>query len=627
MKKNVLLLLMLMCSIHIFSQKIVTRVNSPAHLAGTKIFAGADFGADISSNLWTADAVLAEPLLACTDITNPSALAGKIAVIERGICFFDEKALKAQQAGAIAVIIINHGDLTNRGGPPYTLFVAFPNIAAQVTIPCVMLGYDDNLALKVAFAAGQTVNISIGALPRQDNDLVIYTNVLTDYSETYAFNPVWGAFPEGMTRLSGQYIFQPGCFFRNDGTATIDNVNLEVAINRAGTEVFKHVTNDNISVELDSIRGLLNNPFDLSTVNPGIKIGNYGIRYEVGNDQPDPVDFDNVYRTSFEVTDNILSKSRFNIAAKAPLAGQYWGGGTGYRAVMNAFQLNCGIGTTFDSIFTAVASLEPLAGLYVEGRIYKVNDINGDNDITSDELELVAVGSYVFPNTFTGSFGTVRMGLDDLVGDPTDPYIVDSDDALYFLSVEYPGGSNTFYHAYDVDLSQRQYFNYKDNLQELSLTDYPYLSVTATDGTTGGPDLSMAGLFYVDSNGDGAPQDEEVAYFSPSAALEMNNYNPSILCLEGVGVKDISDLLDVALELSPNPTKEQLQVKFTLPKTSAVQYQIIGMNGQVVLEKSEKLISREFNSNINVAHLSAGTYVLKILTEVGYIKKSFVKMN
>ncbi|MBK9270408.1 MAG: T9SS type A sorting domain-containing protein [Saprospiraceae bacterium] len=627
MKKNVLFLFLSLVVFGLHAQKIVTRINSPASLAGTKIFAGADFGADLSSGLWTADAILAEPLLACTDITNAGAMAGKIAVIERGICFFDEKALRAQQAGAIAVVIINHGDFSNRGGPPYTLFVAFPNIAAQVTIPCVMLGYDDNLALKAAFAAGQTVNISLGALPRQENDLSIYTNVLPNYSETYAFNPVWGAIPEGMAKAEGQNVFQPGGFFRNEGTATIDNANLEFSISRGGTEMFKTITNDNVSVEVDSIIGLLNTPYDLSNLSPGNKVGNYSIRYEVRNDKPDPVDFDNVYNTSFNITTNILSKSRFNTSTKAPFASQYWGGGTGYRGLMNAFQIRCGAGTTFDSLFTAIASNEPLAGMFVEGRIYKVNDLNGDNDITNDELELVAIGAYSFPNNVSGNFGTIRIGLDDLVGDPTTPYTVDSDDALYFMSIEYPGGANSCFMAYDVDLFQRQYFNYKNNLQELSLTDYPYISVNATDATTGGPDLANAGLFYIDANGDGTPQDQEIAFFAPSTSLEMNNYNPSTVCLEGVAVKDISDLLGVQLELSPNPTRDQINVHFTLPKSSAVQYQIIGMDGRVMIEKTEQQIAREFNSKINVGHLTSGTYIFKILTEMGYIKKSFVKMN
>jgi len=627
MKKNVLLLLLLMCSIHIYSQSTVAMVNSPTSLAGAKEFAGADFGADLSSKVWTAEVVLAEPLLACSSITNPSELAGKIVVIERGICSFDEKALLAQQAGAIGVIFINHGDYTNRGGLPFTLFVDNPNIAAQVTIPCIMLGYDDNLALKAAFAAGETINFSMGAGPAVDNDLAIFDHVFSSYTEKYVFNPQWGATPKGMSVVNGQFLFQPGAFFTNKGTTNIDNVNVIARITKAGVTLFTDTTTANLTIEPDSVRGLINTPFDLADAPSSTKVGTYNLRYNVLSDKPDPLTFNNSYNSYFNVTENILVKSRFNANTKSPLVSQYWGGGTDFRALMNPFQITCGIGTTFDSIFTSVASLEPIADLFVEGRIYKAIDVNGDNDLTSDELELVAVGSYVFPSTFTGTSGNVRIKLDALVGDPSLPYTVDSDDVLYFMSVEYPGGTNTFFNGYDVDLSQRQYFNYKNNLQQLSFTDYPYISSRALDGTTGNPDLTNAGLFYVDSNGDGTAQDEEVAYFSPSTALEMNNYNPTTLCLEGVGVRDISDILDVALELSPNPTKEQLQIKFSLPKTSAVHYQIIDMNGQVVLEKSEKLISREFNSNINVAHLSAGTYVLKILTEVGYTKKAFVKVN
>ncbi|KAJ2497838.1 hypothetical protein GGH96_004793 [Coemansia sp. RSA 1972] len=46
--------------------------------------------------------------LACTDIAND--LSGKVALIQRGECTFTEKALNAQSAGAVAVVIYNNVD-------------------------------------------------------------------------------------------------------------------------------------------------------------------------------------------------------------------------------------------------------------------------------------------------------------------------------------------------------------------------------------------------------------------------------------------------------------------------------------------------------------------------------------
>ncbi len=47
---------------------------------------------------------------ACEDLVNANEIAGKIAMIDRGTCEFGSKALRAQQAGAVAVIICNFED-------------------------------------------------------------------------------------------------------------------------------------------------------------------------------------------------------------------------------------------------------------------------------------------------------------------------------------------------------------------------------------------------------------------------------------------------------------------------------------------------------------------------------------
>ena len=61
--------------------------------------------------------VLAEPLDACSPLTNGAAIAGKIALVIRGNCAFTLKGQNAADAGALTTIIYNSNpDLTTFGG-------------------------------------------------------------------------------------------------------------------------------------------------------------------------------------------------------------------------------------------------------------------------------------------------------------------------------------------------------------------------------------------------------------------------------------------------------------------------------------------------------------------------------
>ena len=80
---------------------------------GTHATAGhAAFGAQSAdANLHIdLEVIHAEPADGCNGITNGDALAGKIALIQRGACAFVEKVLNAQNVGAAAVIIYNNRD-------------------------------------------------------------------------------------------------------------------------------------------------------------------------------------------------------------------------------------------------------------------------------------------------------------------------------------------------------------------------------------------------------------------------------------------------------------------------------------------------------------------------------------
>jgi len=81
---------------------------------------------------------------ACSAAINAAALNGNIAVIRRGICTFAEKVKTAQNAGAVAVIIVNNvaGEIGMSGAD------------ATITIPAVSINQTDGEALILAMSSG-----------------------------------------------------------------------------------------------------------------------------------------------------------------------------------------------------------------------------------------------------------------------------------------------------------------------------------------------------------------------------------------------------------------------------------------------------------------------------------------
>jgi hypothetical protein len=90
---------------------------------------------------------------ACSPLTNAAAVAGKIALVDRGTCGFTVKVKNAQNAGATAVIVADNV----AGGPPAILGGVDPT----VTIPAVRISLADGNLLKNALGSG-SVFVSLG---------------------------------------------------------------------------------------------------------------------------------------------------------------------------------------------------------------------------------------------------------------------------------------------------------------------------------------------------------------------------------------------------------------------------------------------------------------------------------
>lgn len=142
----------------ILEQARVLAVAAPPAVAGEIAYEPALYGppvpaGGISGTLVLVDDGTAPATDACEPILNGASLAGQIAYIDRGSCNFDSKSLKAQQAGAIAVIIANNVS----GGP---VFMTGSDVVegTPLTIPTISIALEDGQAL-VSGSPGVTLTI------------------------------------------------------------------------------------------------------------------------------------------------------------------------------------------------------------------------------------------------------------------------------------------------------------------------------------------------------------------------------------------------------------------------------------------------------------------------------------
>lgn len=150
-------------------------VTSPAAIAGAYQFGTAAFGPPVGSPNVTAPVVAAVDAVeamgtstdGCSPFDNAAAIAGRIALIERGLCGFAVKARNATNAGAAAVIIYNN--LANVNGAPPGMADDGIN-GAFVTIPTVSVRRADGLAIVAQLGGGVTARIGVNDLLRAGAD-------------------------------------------------------------------------------------------------------------------------------------------------------------------------------------------------------------------------------------------------------------------------------------------------------------------------------------------------------------------------------------------------------------------------------------------------------------------------
>lgn len=132
----------------------------------------------------------------CSALVNGADIAGNIALIDRGACFFTDKVINAQNAGATAVIIANNQD---------TGAISLGGSDDDVAIPAVSVSMDDGDLIKAS-------------LPGVEATLAVNFNLLA------------GASPEGMVKLYAPDPVQPGSSISHYDTSATPNLLMEPGI-------------------------------------------------------------------------------------------------------------------------------------------------------------------------------------------------------------------------------------------------------------------------------------------------------------------------------------------------------------------------------------------------------------
>jgi len=125
-------------------------IDSPANIAGDYEAGPASFGPDldltgVGGDFELVDDASGNPSEGCNALTGFT--PGRVAIVDRGSCEFGVKVLNAEQAGAIAAVVVNNqGDeVQSMGGGA---------VGDQVTIPSVFIGQSDGEAIKAELGGG-----------------------------------------------------------------------------------------------------------------------------------------------------------------------------------------------------------------------------------------------------------------------------------------------------------------------------------------------------------------------------------------------------------------------------------------------------------------------------------------
>lgn len=328
---------------------------------------------------------------ACIPLIND--LTGKIAVLYRNTCEFGTKALNAQNAGAVGVIIINR--------EPLVIEMGGGGDGASVTIPVVMINNTDGLTITNQMMQGSVV-MFLG------NKTGLYPNDAGITSGATLVSKSSGVLSQ-LAQNASEFNFDLGTRVYNYGTLDQSAMTIRATVVGPSGNVYDQtVTLPTVlsgdSIDVDPSQALNFPQFSLATY----PAGTYTLDYSLSLGVTDDYDADNHIVASFNIQDSIY--------AFAPLDPT-----TGHPVQNNGFRPSGNTSTFSDCIvfddpngsrvgieglyFQALGSAVDLSGEEIALYAYRWEDVFTDmNDaaLAFNLLTPVATGFYYYPSDLQG---------------------------------------------------------------------------------------------------------------------------------------------------------------------------------------------------------------------------------
>jgi hypothetical protein len=485
-------------------------------------------------------------------------LTGKIAVIYRNTCNFSLKALNAQNAGAVGVIIINRD--------PEVVGMGAGTDAPSVTIPVVMLTNFDGATLVNEMANGPVVVFMGNKTGLFANDIAIKPGA--------ALAPKAGHVHSLLAQNGTEFNFDLGARIYNPGSAAQAAVSLNATItNPSGTVVYDNtvsglsiVSGDSTDVYPGTASTLPN--FSLSSY----PAGTYTVTYTAILGGTDEYDGDNTVTYTFTVNDSVFSYAKRDAATNSLNAGNFYRPGTNTSTfsictVINDANASRVAATGVYFAATKAANTDPLDGEEILLYLYKwedaFTDLN-DPNFSFNTLTEVASGFYIYPGDLQGEI---------VYGSYSAPVIL-TDNERYLACAQ----------TTNLDL----YLGYDDQNYTWN-TDY-YLQPMFPNES----DISAGGQYFAVGFGSDLP-----------TALGIG-----LIDKNSIGLAEANVIEGVAY---PNPAIEKVTV--SIQGEGVASLTITDVAGKVAMVSSINLVNGK--SDVNIAGLEAGIYVFNVVLENG----------
>lgn len=488
----------------------------------------------------------------CNPLIND--LTGKIAVIYRNTCEFGAKALNAQNAGAVGVIIINRD--------PAVIAMGAGASGANVTIPVVMIQNSDGDAIVNQMASGPVVMFLGNKTGLFANDAGVSANA--------ALLTKQAIIPALLAQNGTEFNADLGARVYNYGNQAQATVSLNAKItNPSGATVYDNTVSGMSIAAGDSMDvypgGASTLPqFSLATY----PTGTYTLTYTVGLGVADDYDADNVLTTTFTISDSLYSYAQADATTGLPAGGNFYRPSTNNQTFSvcsvindpNASRLS--VEGIFFAGTTSTASGLLLTGEEMALHLYKwedaFTDLN-DANLGFTTLTEVASGFYYYP--------------DDLQGE-------------------------TVYGAFSAPA------NLEDNQRYLACVQTVNLSLYL--GHENGTNYTWNESYYLQPM---SPNESDGTYFAAGFGADV----PSSIALKVGAAVGINELNTVEGKAYPNPAEDMVTI--SVDGDGTAQLTVTDVSGKVAVAQTVNLAAGQ--AAFNMANLEAGVYIFNVALENG----------